>query len=184
MVCSLAPLPPPHHCYVIVIADVAPLKKLFPVIISIMWPILFLEYEGNFIQKFHQELITKWILNRVSAGAQILGKILCNCMVDLQSSNSKLFWSAESILQFTGHSQARCLDSLLQVKISTHILVATEKTKVFPTALLCLLRNCSVQETRMCKDTSHSIHAAIEASLNAPRCKRRADKSDAASRIT
>uniref|UniRef100_A0A8C6RFP9 Glucokinase regulatory protein n=1 Tax=Nannospalax galili TaxID=1026970 RepID=A0A8C6RFP9_NANGA len=28
----------------------APLKKLFPFIISIMWPLLFFEYEGNYIQ--------------------------------------------------------------------------------------------------------------------------------------
>ncbi|XP_064002870.1 glucokinase regulatory protein [Pogoniulus pusillus] len=178
----------------------ASLKKLFPDIISIMWPILFLEYEGNFIQKFQRELSTKWILNTVSTGAYVLkGKILRNCMVDLRIGNSKLFWRAVSILQrFTGHSQARCLDSLLQViydpevvlddlrnkDISTHILVATEKNKVVPTALLCLLRNCSVQEARMRLDTSHSIRAAIEASLNAPGHKRGADISDAASRIT
>ncbi|KFV77100.1 Glucokinase regulatory protein, partial [Dryobates pubescens] len=169
----------------------ASLKKLFPDIISIMWPILFLEYEGNFIQKFQRELSTKWILNTVSTGAYVLkGKILRNCMVDLRIANSKLFWRAVSILQrFTGHSQARCLDSLLQViydsevvlddlrnkDISTHILIATEKTKVVPTALLCLLRNCSVQEARMRLDTSHSIRAAIEASLNAPGHKRGAD---------
>ncbi|NXX49302.1 GCKR protein, partial [Tricholaema leucomelas] len=169
----------------------ASLKKLFPDIISIMWPILFLEYEGNFIQKFQRELSTKWILNTVSTGAYVLkGKILRNCMVDLRIGNSKLFWRAVSILQrFTGHSQARCLDSLLQViydpevalddlrnkDISTHILVATEKSKVVPTALLCLLRNCSVQEARMRLDTSHSIRAAIEASLNAPGHKRGAD---------
>ncbi|NXP78201.1 GCKR protein, partial [Ramphastos sulfuratus] len=169
----------------------ASLKKLFPDIISIMWPILFLEYEGNFIQKFQRELSTKWILNTVSTGAYVLkGKILRNCMVDLRIGNSKLFWRAVSILQrFTGHSQARCLDSLLQViydsegvlddlrnkDISTHILVATEKNKVVPTALLCLLRNCSVQEARMRLDTSHSIRAAIEASLNAPGHKRGAD---------
>ncbi|KAM7119523.1 LOW QUALITY PROTEIN: glucokinase regulatory protein [Ciconia maguari] len=174
----------------------ASLKKLFPAIISIMWPILFLEY--NFI-KFQRELSIKWILNIVSTGAHILkGKILCNCMVDLWIGNSKLFWRAVPILQrFTGHSQATCLGSLLQViydsevlddlrhkEISTHILVATEKTKVVPTALLCLLRNCLVQEARMHLDTSHSISPAIEASLNAPGCKQGADKSDAASRIT
>ncbi|XP_062429129.1 glucokinase regulatory protein [Rhea pennata] len=178
----------------------ASLKKLFPTIISIMWPILFLEYEGNFIQKFQRELSTKWILNTVSTGAHVLkGKILRNCMVDLRISNSKLFWRAVSILQrFTGHTQARCLDSLLQViydsevllddlrgkEISTHIVVATEKNKVVPTALLCLLRNCSVQEARMRLDTSHSIRAAIEASLNAPGRKRGTDKYDAASRTT
>ncbi|NWX92725.1 GCKR protein, partial [Nothoprocta ornata] len=169
----------------------ASLKKLFPAIISIVWPILFLEYEGNFIQKFQRELSTKWILNTVSTGAHVLkGKILHNYMVDLRISNSKLFWRAVSILQrFTGHTQARCLDSLLHViydsevllddlrgkEISTHVGVATEKNKVVPTALLCLLRNCSVQEARMRLDTSHSIRAAIEASLNAPGHKRGAE---------
>uniref|UniRef100_A0A8C7EI47 Glucokinase regulatory protein n=1 Tax=Nothoprocta perdicaria TaxID=30464 RepID=A0A8C7EI47_NOTPE len=178
----------------------ASLKKLFPAIISIVWPILFLEYEGNFIQKFQRELSTKWILNTVSTGAHVLkGNILHNYMVDLRISNSKLFWRAVSILQrFTGHTQARCLDSLLHViydsevllddlrgkEISTHVGVATEKTQVVPTALLCLLRNYSVQEARMRLDTSHSIRAAIEASLNAPGHKRGTERSDTASRTT
>uniref|UniRef100_A0A674II72 Glucokinase regulator n=1 Tax=Terrapene triunguis TaxID=2587831 RepID=A0A674II72_9SAUR len=166
----------------------ASLKKLFPSIMSIMWPILFLEYEGNFIQKFQRELSTKWILNTVSTGAHVLkGKILHNYMVDLRISNSKLFWRAVSILQrFTGHSQARCLEGLLQTiydpevlsddirnaELSKHIAIATEKNKVVPTALLCLLRNCSVQEAQLRLDTSPSIRAAIESSLNAPGRKR------------
>ncbi|CAM4539970.1 unnamed protein product [Caretta caretta] len=176
----------------------ASLKKLFPCIMSIMWPILFLEYEGNFIQKFQRELSTKWILNTVSTGAHVLkGKILHNYMVDLRISNSKLFWRALSILQrFTGHSQARCLEGLLQTiydaevlsddirntEISKHIAIATEKKKVVPTALLCLLRNCSVQEAQLRLDTSPSIRAAIESSLNAPGRKRGADKSDSTGR--
>uniref|UniRef100_A0A674IJH8 Glucokinase regulatory protein n=2 Tax=Terrapene triunguis TaxID=2587831 RepID=A0A674IJH8_9SAUR len=176
----------------------ASLKKLFPSIMSIMWPILFLEYEGNFIQKFQRELSTKWILNTVSTGAHVLkGKILHNYMVDLRISNSKLFWRAVSILQrFTGHSQARCLEGLLQTiydpevlsddirnaELSKHIAIATEKNKVVPTALLCLLRNCSVQEAQLRLDTSPSIRAAIESSLNAPGRKRGADKSDSTGR--
>ncbi|CAM4529046.1 glucokinase regulatory protein [Caretta caretta] len=176
----------------------ASLKKLFPCIMSIMWPILFLEYEGNFIQKFQRELSTKWILNTVSTGAHVLkGKILHNYMVDLRISNSKLFRRALSILQrFTGHSQARCLEGLLQTiydaevlsddirntEISKHIAIATEKKKVVPTALLCLLRNCSVQEAQLRLDTSPSIRAAIESSLNAPGRKRGADKSDSTGR--
>ncbi|CAM4637783.1 unnamed protein product [Lepidochelys kempii] len=176
----------------------ASLKKLFPCIMSIMWPILFLEYEGNFIQKFQRELSTKWILNTVSTGAHVLkGKILHNYMVDLRISNSKLFWRALSILQrFTGHSQARCLEGLLQTiydaevlsddirntEISKHIAIATEKKKVVPTALLCLLRNCSVQEAQLRLDTSPSIRAAIESSLNARGRKRGADKSDSTGR--
>uniref|UniRef100_A0A8C4VTQ7 Glucokinase regulator n=1 Tax=Gopherus evgoodei TaxID=1825980 RepID=A0A8C4VTQ7_9SAUR len=176
----------------------ASLKKLFPSIMSIMWPILFLEYEGNFIQKFQRELSTKWILNTVSTGAHVLkGKILHNYMVNLRISNSKLFWRAVCILQrFTGHSQARCLEGLLQTiydpevlsddirnaELSKHIAIATEKSKVVPTALLCLLRNCSVQEAQLRLDTSPSIRAAIESSLNAPGRKRGADKSDSTGR--
>uniref|UniRef100_A0A8C8SPT5 Glucokinase regulator n=1 Tax=Pelusios castaneus TaxID=367368 RepID=A0A8C8SPT5_9SAUR len=172
----------------------ATLKKLFPSIISIMWPILFLEYEGNFIQKFQRELSTKWILNTVSTGAHVLkGKILHNHMVDLRVSNSKLFWRAVSILQrFTGHSQARCQEGLLKTiydpevlsdeirsaELSKHIAIAAEKNQVVPTTLLCLLRNCSVQEAQVRLDTSPSIRAAIEASLNAPGRKRGADESD------
>uniref|UniRef100_A0A452ICX5 SIS domain-containing protein n=1 Tax=Gopherus agassizii TaxID=38772 RepID=A0A452ICX5_9SAUR len=176
----------------------ASLKKLVPSIMSIMWPILFLEYEGNFIQKFQRELSTKWILNTVSTGAHVLkGKILHNYMVNLRISNSKLFWRAVCILQrFTGHSQARCLEGLLQTiydpevlsddirnaELSKHIAIATEKSKVVPTALLCLLRNCSVQEAQLRLDTSPSIRAAIESSLNAPGRKRGADKSDSTGR--
>ncbi|XP_023367588.1 glucokinase regulatory protein [Otolemur garnettii] len=78
----------------------APLKKHFPSIISITWPLLFFEYEGNFIQKFQRELSTKWVLNTVSTGAHVLlGKILQNHMLDLRISNSKLFWRALAMLQ-------------------------------------------------------------------------------------
>lgn len=173
----------------------ASLKKLFPSIMSITWPILFLEYEGNFLQKFQWELSTKWILNTVSTGAHVLkGKILHNHAVDLRISNSKLFWRAVSILQrLTGQSQDRCLEGLLQAiyepetpsdalrraEISQHIAVATEKNQVVPTALLCLLRSCSVQEAKARLDASPSLRAALESSLNAPGRKRAADASDA-----
>nr|XP_020663983.1 glucokinase regulatory protein [Pogona vitticeps] len=95
----------------------ASLKKLIPSIISITWPILFLEYEGNFIQRFQRELSTKWILNTVSTGAHVLkGKILRNYMVDLRVSNAKLFERAVAILQrFTGDPRAKCREALLQV---------------------------------------------------------------------
>ncbi|XP_034966703.1 glucokinase regulatory protein isoform X3 [Zootoca vivipara] len=172
----------------------ASLKKLFPSIISIMWPILFLEYEGKFIQRFQRELSTKWILNTVSTGAHVLkGKILRNYMVDLRVSNSKLFWRAVSILQrFSGHPHAKCLEGLLQTiydpeplsdalrtaPVSKHIAVATDKSKVVPTALLCLLRSWSVPEARARLDAAPSLRAALDAALNAPGRKRGADKSE------
>nr|XP_028581257.1 glucokinase regulatory protein isoform X1 [Podarcis muralis] len=172
----------------------ASLKKLFPSIISIMWPILFLEYEGKFIQRFQRELSTKWILNTVSTGAHVLkGKILRNYMVDLRVSNSKLFWRAVSILQrFSGQPHAKCLEGLLQAiydpeplsedlrtaPVSKHIAVATDKSKVVPTALLCLLRSCSVPEARARLDAAPSLRAALDTALNAPGRKRGADKSE------
>ncbi|XP_066480017.1 glucokinase regulatory protein [Tiliqua scincoides] len=178
----------------------ASLKKLFSSIISITWPILFLEYEGNFIQRFQRELSTKWILNTVSTGAHVLkGKILHNYMVDLKVSNSKLFWRAVTILQrFTGHSQAKCLEGLLQViyhpeplseeiraaEVSKHIAVATDQSKVVPTALLCLLRNCPVPEARSRLDGSPSLRAALEAALNAPGRKRAAKPAEAEEQST
>ncbi|XP_053239974.1 glucokinase regulatory protein isoform X3 [Podarcis raffonei] len=172
----------------------ASLKKLFPSIISIMWPILFLEYEGKFIQRFQRELSTKWILNTVSTGAHVLkGKILRNYMVDLRVSNSKLFWRAVSILQrFSGQPHAKCLEGLLQAiydpeplsedlrtaPVSKHIAVATDKSKVVPTALLCLLRSCSAPEARARLDGAPSLRAALDTALNAPGRKRGADKSE------
>ncbi|KAM9635502.1 LOW QUALITY PROTEIN: glucokinase regulatory protein [Trichechus inunguis] len=118
------------------------LKKLFLSIISITWPLLFFEYEGNFIQKFQHELSTKWVLNAVSTGAHVLlGKILQNHMLDLHISNSKLFWQALAMLQQLSGQPKACIKSLLQAihfpqplsddirvaPISSHIQVAREK---------------------------------------------------------
>ncbi|KAB0381325.1 hypothetical protein FD755_009109 [Muntiacus reevesi] len=69
-----------------------PLKKLFPSIISITWPLLFFEYQGNFIQKVQHKLSTKWVLNTMSTGAHVLfAQILQNHMLDLLIHNFKLF---------------------------------------------------------------------------------------------
>ncbi|KAJ7341447.1 hypothetical protein JRQ81_005550 [Phrynocephalus forsythii] len=169
----------------------ASLKKLFPSIISITWPILFLEYEGNFIQRFQRELSTKWILNTVSTGAHVLkGKILRNYMVDLRVSNTKLFDRALGILQrFTGLPQGRCREALLQVvyhpeplseelraaPLGQHIARATDQPQVVPAALLCLLRHCSVPEARARLDAAPFLRAALDAALSGPGRKRAAD---------
>ncbi|KAB0357800.1 hypothetical protein FD754_001956 [Muntiacus muntjak] len=72
-----------------------PLKKLFPSIISITWPLLFFEYQGNFIQKVQHKLSTKWVLNTMSTGAHVLfAQILQNHMLDLLIHNFKLFCKA------------------------------------------------------------------------------------------
>ncbi|XP_046297468.1 glucokinase regulatory protein isoform X2 [Marmota monax] len=168
-----------------------PLKKLFPSIISIMWPLLFFEYEGNFIQKFQRELSTKWILNTVSTGAHVLlGKILQNYMLDLRIGNSKLFWRALAMLQrFSGQSKARCIESLLQAihfpqplsdeiraaLISCHIQVAQEKEQVIPVALLSLLFRCSIPEAQAHLAAAPSVCEAVRSALAGPGRKRRTD---------
>ncbi|XP_069461547.1 glucokinase regulatory protein isoform X2 [Ambystoma mexicanum] len=158
-------------------------KKLFRAIISITWPILFLEYEGTFIQKFQRELSTKWILNTVSTGAHVLkGKVFRNYMVDFRVSNSKLFVRAVTVLQrLSGQSQARCSDTLLrsiygtevlseeirEAEVAKHVEIASAKEQVVCTALVSLLRNCSVIEASARLETYPTIRAAVEASLNA-----------------
>uniref|UniRef100_A0A8C0LJY1 Glucokinase regulatory protein n=1 Tax=Canis lupus dingo TaxID=286419 RepID=A0A8C0LJY1_CANLU len=165
-----------------------PLKKLFPSIISIMWPLLFFEYEGNFIQKFQHELSTKWILNTVSTGAHVLlGKILQNHMLDLRIRNSKLFWRALAMLQrFSGQPKARCIETLLQVihfpqplsddirasPISVHIQTAHEKEQVIPIALLSLLFRCSILEAQAHLAAAPSVCEAVRSALTGPGRKR------------
>lgn len=170
-------------------------KKLFPSLISIMWPILFAQYEGFFLQKFQRQLCTKWILNAVSTGAHIIkGKIYSNYMVDLKVSNSKLFNRALYILQkFTGRSQAKCLEVLLKsiyntedltdeitnAEISKHIEISAHMNKVVPTAVLALSRNCSIKEARNRLDSFPVIREAIEATLSSPGRKRSAHQIEA-----
>ncbi|XP_053444416.1 glucokinase regulatory protein isoform X3 [Nycticebus coucang] len=169
----------------------ASLKKLFPSIISITWPLLFFEYEGNFIQKFQRELSTKWVLNTVSTGAHVLlGKILQNHMLDLRISNSKLFWRALAMLQrFSGQSKAQCIESLLQAihfpqplsddiraaPISCHVQVAHEKDQVIPVALLSLLFRCSISEAQAHLAAAPSVCEAVRSALAGPGQKRSAD---------
>ncbi|XP_046519381.1 glucokinase regulatory protein isoform X1 [Equus quagga] len=167
------------------------LKKLFPSIISITWPLLFFEYEGNFIQKFQHELSTNWVLNTVSTGAHVLlGKILQNHMLDLRIRNSKLFWRALAMLQrFSGQPKAPCIESLLQVihfpqplsddiraaPISFHIQVAHEKEQVIPIALLSLLFRCSIPEAQAHLAAAPSVCEAVRSALTWPGRKRSAE---------
>uniref|UniRef100_A0A8D1GFD9 SIS domain-containing protein n=1 Tax=Sus scrofa TaxID=9823 RepID=A0A8D1GFD9_PIG len=168
-----------------------PLKKLFPSIISITWPLLFFEYEGNFIQKFQHELSTKWVLNTVSTGAHVLlGKILQNHTLDLRIRNSKLFWRALSMLQrFSGQPKARCIESLLQAihfpqplsddvraaPISFHVQAADKKEQVIPIALLSLLFRCSIPEAQAHLAGAPSVCEAVRSALTGPGRKRNAD---------
>ncbi|XP_028730739.1 glucokinase regulatory protein isoform X2 [Peromyscus leucopus] len=170
------------------LVEQAPLKRLFPSIISITWPLLFFDYEGTYIQKFQRELSTKWVLNTVSTGAHVLlGKILQNHMLDLRIANSKLFWRALAMLQrFSGQSKACCIESLLQAihfpqplsddvraaPISSHVQVAHEKEKVIPTALLSLLLRCSIAEAKARLAAAPSVCEAVRSALSGPGRKR------------
>ncbi|XP_036604858.1 glucokinase regulatory protein isoform X2 [Trichosurus vulpecula] len=172
----------------------SPLKKLFPSIISITWPLLFFEYEGNFIQKFQRELSTKWVLNTVSTGAHVLrGKILQNHMLDLQLCNSKLFWRGLAMLQrFSGQPKAQCIESLLKAihfpqevseeiqaaPISHHIQIAQEKERVIPTALVTLLLRCSIPEAEAHLAAASSVCEAVRSALLRIGRKRSADLID------
>ncbi|OBS80370.1 hypothetical protein A6R68_21430 [Neotoma lepida] len=121
----------------------APLKRLFPSVISITWPLLFFDYEGSYIQKFQRELSTKWVLNTVSTGAHVLlGKILQNHMLDLRIANSKLFWRALAMLQ------------------------------VIPTALLSLLLRCSIKEAKARLAAAPSVCEVVRSALSGPGQKR------------
>ncbi|XP_043843914.1 glucokinase regulatory protein [Dromiciops gliroides] len=169
----------------------SPLKKFFPSIISITWPLLFFEYEGNFIQKFQHELSTKWVLNTVSTGAFVLlGKILQNYMLDLRLRNSKLFWRGLAMLQrFSGQPKAQCIENLLKViyfpeevseeilaaPISRHIQIAHEKEQVIPIALLTLLFRCSIPEAEAQLAAAPSVCEAIRSALLRVGRKRSAD---------
>ncbi|XP_066445233.1 glucokinase regulatory protein [Eleutherodactylus coqui] len=173
-------------------------KKMIPSPIVITWPILFLEYEGAFIQTFQRELSSKWILDTVTSGAHVLkGKIYRNFIVDFTICNSKHFQRAVSVLQrLTGHPHARCTETLLQsiygeqtlseqirnTETSQHIRAAMSTDKVLPVAIVSLLRNCSVAEARTRLESSESIRAAIESSLNVPGRKRVAESSEMAGR--
>ncbi|XP_053565412.1 glucokinase regulatory protein isoform X2 [Bombina bombina] len=171
-----------------------PTKKIIPNIIGITWPILFLEYEGAFIQMFQRELSTKWILNTITSGAHVLrGKVYRNLMVDFKISNTKLFQRALSVLQrITGHSKQRCTDAVLQsiyreefgsaqtenAEISKHVEAASSCDKVLPVAIISLLRNCTIQEARSRLDASGTTRAAIEASIIVPGRKRGAQSTE------
>ncbi|XP_075811918.1 glucokinase regulatory protein [Microtus pennsylvanicus] len=174
----------------------APLKRLFPSISSITWPLLFFEYEGSYVQrsrvsvfqKFQRELSTKWVLNTVSTRAHVLlGKTLQNHMLNFRIANSKLFWRALAMLQwFSGQSKARCIESLLQAihfpqplsddvraaPISHHVQVAHEKEKVTPTALLSLLQCCSITEAKARLAAAPSVCEVIRSALSGPGQKR------------
>uniref|UniRef100_A0A2K6L265 Glucokinase regulatory protein n=1 Tax=Rhinopithecus bieti TaxID=61621 RepID=A0A2K6L265_RHIBE len=161
-----------------------PLKRLFPSIIGITWPLLFFEYEGNFVQKFQRELSTKWVLNTVSTGAHVLlGKILQNHMLDLRISNSKLFWRALAMLQRScWQSKGPCSRTLLRGSTfpamsdeGSASVPAASSSQVIPIALLSLLFRCSITEAQAHLAAAPSVCEAVRSALAGPGQKRTVD---------
>ncbi|KAJ8796276.1 hypothetical protein J1605_018073 [Eschrichtius robustus] len=129
-----------------------PLKKLFPSIISITWPLLFFEYHGEFIQKFQHELSAKWVLNT--------GQPKARCI--------------ESLLQVI-HFPQPLLDDIRAAPISFHVQVAHEKEQVIPIASLSLLFRCSIPEAQAYLAAAPSVREAVRSALTRPGRKRNAD---------
>ncbi|KAG8543882.1 hypothetical protein GDO81_023477 [Engystomops pustulosus] len=98
--------------------------------------------------------------------------------------------------RLAGHPQTRCTETLLQsiyeeqtlnqqimnAEMSQHIREAASRDKVLPVAIVTLLRSCSVAEARTRLESSESIRAAIESSLNVPGRKRVADGAETSGR--
>ncbi|KAM9054523.1 LOW QUALITY PROTEIN: glucokinase regulatory protein [Megaptera novaeangliae] len=131
-----------------------PLKKLFPSIISITWPLLFFEYDGEFIQKFQHELSAKWVLNTR------FGQPKARCI--------------ESLLQVI-HFPQPLLDDIRAAPISFHVQAAHEKEQVIPIALLSLLFRCSIPEAQAYLAAAPSVREAVGSALTRPGRKRNAD---------
>ncbi|XP_038174106.1 glucokinase regulatory protein isoform X2 [Arvicola amphibius] len=129
-----------------------PLKRLFPSVISITWPLLFFEYEGSYVQKFQRELSTKWVLN-----TRFSGQSKARCI--------------ESLLQAI-HFPQPLSDDVRAAPISHHIQVAHEKEKVIPTALLSLLQRCSITEAKARLAAAPSVCEVIRSVLSGPGQKR------------
>uniref|UniRef100_A0A4W3I2P2 Glucokinase regulatory protein n=1 Tax=Callorhinchus milii TaxID=7868 RepID=A0A4W3I2P2_CALMI len=168
------------------------LEEIFSVAINVTWPKLLSEDQGSYIQRFQYELSTKWVLNAISTGAHVLkGKVYYNHMIDLRVSNSKLFGRALSLLQkFTGQSKSKCFEALLQsiyetdelneeiknVEISKHIQWAATMNKVVPTAVVTLIRNCSVSEAKTRLASCPIVRDAINACMTGSGLKRTAEQ--------
>ncbi|XP_031211894.1 glucokinase regulatory protein isoform X2 [Mastomys coucha] len=130
----------------------APLKKLFPLLISITWPLLFFDYEGSYVQKFQRELSTKWVLN-----TRFSGQSKARCI--------------ESLLQVI-HFPQPLSDDVRAAPISCHVQVAHEKEKVIPTALLSLLLRCSITEAKERLAAAPSVCEVVRSALSGPGQKR------------
>nr|XP_020447858.1 glucokinase regulatory protein isoform X2 [Monopterus albus] len=123
------------------------------------------------------ELSTKLLLNAVSTGAHVLkGKIYQNHMIDVQVTNSKLYYRASRLLQkLSGCPQHRCEEALLKAiyrvdelstgitssDTATHTRTARSRTKVVPLALVSLLTGCSLMEAESHLEQQSIVREAV-----------------------
>jgi N-acetylmuramic acid 6-phosphate (MurNAc-6-P) etherase len=117
--------------------------------------------DDNFLS-FFTEMSLKWCLNAVSTGAHIAkGKILSNKMIDVQVSNTKLYYRAIRIIQDFCHvekeiAESHLLNSIYNDKIPKscdigilhHIKTSTKQPLVVPTAILMVKSKISCTEAR------------------------------------
>ncbi|KAL6477639.1 hypothetical protein MHYP_G00134740 [Metynnis hypsauchen] len=153
---------------------------MFMTALNITWSSS-LNKHSSVLMKQHWELSTKWCLNAISTGAHILkGKVYRNYMIDLRVTNSKLFRRAIRILQrFTNSTQTQCETALLRsiydveeltdeissADVIQHTLMANQKDRVVPTALVMLQSGCTLAEAKSHLDAHPVIRDAVAACL-------------------
>ncbi|XP_036448725.1 glucokinase regulatory protein isoform X2 [Colossoma macropomum] len=153
---------------------------MFMTALNITWPSS-LNKHSLVLMKQHWELSTKLCLNAISTGAHILkGKVYRNYMIDLRVTNSKLFRRAIRMLQrFTNSTQTQCETALLRsiydveeltdeissADVTQHTLMANQKDRVVPTALVMLQSGCTLAEAKSHLDAHPVIRDAVAACL-------------------
>lgn len=125
-----------------------------------------------------QEAAMKWTVNCISTGAHIyLGKVYKNLMVDVRVSNVKLFHRACGIImgicKLGDEDSKKCLlkaiyvtDNLSEAQetscIVDHVLAASKRNKVVPTAILLGLVHCQVQQACYMLNTQPKISQILK----------------------
>ncbi|XP_078487091.1 glucokinase regulatory protein-like [Ciona intestinalis] len=123
------------------------------------------------------EICSKWIFNAVSTGAHVLiGKVFRNYMVDLKVSNQKLFHRSIGIIQRfcpnVSEQEAMTyllksiydvtnVDDVMNRSVQDHILRASPKDKVVPTAIVMATTQCDVTQARQLLSKYHVIRDAL-----------------------
>jgi hypothetical protein len=126
--------------------------------LKMLWPF----HWNSYTAAMFEQLSVKLILNAMTTGAHIIkGKVLGNKMADLQVSNTKLYYRAIGIIQdFSGIERKEaemCLlssiygiapvgDSIYGNDVTTHVKLATGKSKVVPKALLLASKQVGLAE--------------------------------------